>query len=87
MIVKGHEISDVHLGLAIENCAARGGFRGHDVRRELMQVSGKAEPEPWVYSEAVNRGLQLARKAGEICYISGAWYDWFDGRAVLDPES
>ncbi len=75
MIVKGHEISNVHIGIAIENCAARGEFKSHDVRRELTLVSGKVEPEPWIYSEAANRGLQDARKAGEICFVGGRWSD------------
>lgn len=74
MKVWGHDVSDVVLGRAIEDCAVAGPFRASDVEKRVRRELG-FPPEVHTYSEAVNRMLQAARKAGEIYYDKGRWHD------------
>lgn len=72
MIVKGHHIPDEMLGRAIENAATKPWFSARDAKRELRLLIGP-EPEPLICSEAINRQLQKARKAGLIEFRCGLW--------------
>lgn len=78
VLVKGHEISSNAVARIIWALSAdRDEFTASDVVGRMTREMGQ-EPAPHVYSEAANRELQAARRAGEIVCRSRRW--WRDAK-------
>lgn len=75
MKVDGIEMDAAMIARCVEQCAVSGPFRAADVARKIEWMHGGQVTRHYFYERCADRGLQAARKAGEIHYKNGYWHD------------